>query len=132
MRECKLCCDQLGVAVIGEAVGHWLASERQVLIHPAQQQGAGIGSDLDRRSKAATTPASAGAGLIDNFRLWGSSPWRQMTAPLKVIFKLRRQVTLYFRLSQRGGALTVVVWSLRRTVTGRGFSRVLTAAALVL
>ena len=24
--------------------------------------------------------ASAGAGWIDNFRLWGSSSWRQMTA----------------------------------------------------
>ena len=33
-----------GVAVIGEAVRH-LVRERQVPIHPAQQQGAGIGSD---------------------------------------------------------------------------------------
>ena len=34
----------LGVAVIGEAVGH-LVNERPAPIHPAQQQGAGIGSD---------------------------------------------------------------------------------------
>ena len=70
--------DPLGVAVIGEAVPH-LASERQVLIHPAQQQGAGIGSD-GTAVESSHDAASAGAGLIDNFRLWGSSPWRQMTA----------------------------------------------------
>ena len=34
----------LGVAVIGEAVGY-LVRKRQVPIHLAQQQGAGIGSD---------------------------------------------------------------------------------------
>ena len=36
--------DLLGVAVIGEAVGY-LVRKRQVPIHLAQQQGAGIGSD---------------------------------------------------------------------------------------
>ena len=36
--------DPVGIAVIGEAVRH-LVKERQVLLDPAQQQGAGIGSD---------------------------------------------------------------------------------------
>ena len=36
--------DPVGVAVIGEAVRH-LVKERQALLDPAQQQGAGIGSD---------------------------------------------------------------------------------------
>ena len=40
--------DPLGVAVIGEAVRH-LAKKRQVPPDPAQQQGAGIGSDGGRR-----------------------------------------------------------------------------------
>ena len=36
--------DPPGVAVIGEAVGH-LVRNRQVPVHPAQQQSAGIGGD---------------------------------------------------------------------------------------
>jgi hypothetical protein len=36
--------DPLGVAVIGEAVGH-LVRNRQAPVHPEQQQQAGIGSD---------------------------------------------------------------------------------------
>ena len=36
--------DPIGVAVIGEAVRH-LVKKRQTLLDPAQQQGAGIGSD---------------------------------------------------------------------------------------
>ena len=36
--------DPVGIAVIGEAVRH-LVKERQTLLDPAQQQGAGIGGD---------------------------------------------------------------------------------------
>ena len=36
--------DPVGIAVIGEAVRH-LVKKRQALLDPAQQQGAGIGSD---------------------------------------------------------------------------------------
>ena len=44
---------------------------------------------------------------------------------LKVIFKLRRQA-LYFRLSQRAEPSPSWFGLFRKTVTGRGFSRVLT------
>ena len=42
--------DPTGVAVIGEAVRH-LVKKRQTLLDPAQQQGAGIGSDGTARRK---------------------------------------------------------------------------------
>ena len=44
MRVRRLYWTRLGVAVIGEAVGY-LVRNRQVPVHPTQQQGAGIGSD---------------------------------------------------------------------------------------
>ena len=75
------------------------------------------------------TAASAGAGWIDDFRLRGSSSWRQMTAIGKSLSNcadpLRRQA-LYFRLSQRPGPSSLWWCRFRKTVTGRGFSRVLT------
>ncbi len=41
----------------------------------------GLDAVVDKIDQAEEeTPASAGAGWIDNFRLWGSSSWRQMTA----------------------------------------------------
>ena len=49
--------DPLGVAVISEAV-RYMVRNRQVPIHPAQQQGAGIGSDgtaVEIGHNAATT-----------------------------------------------------------------------------
>ena len=42
-------------------------------------RGDGSGSD-GTAVESSHDAASAGAGWIDNFRLWGSSSWRQMTA----------------------------------------------------
>ena len=49
--------DPIGVAVIGEAVRH-LVKERQALLDPAQQQGAGIGSDGTAVESSHHAPAS--------------------------------------------------------------------------
>ena len=54
--------DPLGVAVIGEAVRH-LAKKRQVPPDPAQQQGAGIGSDGAAVEISHHTAASVGFKL---------------------------------------------------------------------
>ena len=54
----------LGVAVIGEAVGY-LVRKRQVPIHLAQQQGAGIGSD------GTTVECSHHAAAAVGFKLQG-------------------------------------------------------------
>ena len=63
--------DPTGVAVIAEAVRH-LVKERQVLLDPAQQQGAGIGSD----GTAVKISHHAAASVAFKLQRFGVTPCR--------------------------------------------------------
>ena len=65
------------------------------------------------------TAASAGAGLIDDFHLWGSLWWRRMgeySTEIRLFTWMVRTFDNYYASLSEGGALAVVVGDLPETL----------------
>ena len=89
--------DPLGVAVIGEAVRH-LAKKRQVPPDPAQQQGAGIGSDGAAVEISHHTAASVGfklQGLVLHYVGIGSPYGFWLIPSTRVCYQIPRTDASY-------------------------------------